>query len=331
MMKKTDIATVPRDINPLRGATQMGVENESRRRNRELVRIAFMFASLAAGAPFAGAYTAPEASQRLLAEHLAESRPLNEDYRLQLVACDRGVQGVGAKDHFRGHSLRLRNTPENRQYYLCSRDPSNVSALLKLRDGAVYWDSKMALDVDGSWAAWNGVPGATDQKETSYKWRNVSDKRSRAAQVDPDRIPFVVMPTDGLRRITGNASARLGKEFATQTGIRLGDMGVVIYRDRWTPVFVADGGPFMRLGEGSSRVFEAIGESRCRRWNADKTQCVGNGNGAYPYRNFGLARDVLFIIYPGSASDSISADNAIDTLCAFAKNKLQLTGGAVCP
>jgi hypothetical protein len=315
-------------VNSSRGTTRIGTEKDIQVRIRDLVRLTFLFSSLAARAPFAEAYTAPEASQHLLAGHLAESQPLNEDYRLQFVACDSGVRGIGAKDHFHGHSLRLRRTLEDRQYYLCSRDPSNVSALLKLRDGAVFWDSKMALDVDGSWAAWNGVPGATDLKETSYKWRNVSDKRSRAAQVDPDRIPFVVMPMAGLARITGTASTRLGKEFSTHTGIRLGDMGVVIYRDRWTPVFVADGGPFMRLGEGSSRVFEAIGASRCKRWNADKTQCIGNG--AYPYRNFGLAREVLFIIYPGSASDSITADNAIETLCTFAKNKLQLTGGAVC-
>lgn len=46
----------------------------------------------------------------------------------------------------------------------------------------------------------------------------------------------------------------------------MGNMGIVIYRDKWTPAFIADGGPFMRLGEGSSKVFEVLGETRCKKW-----------------------------------------------------------------
>ncbi len=45
----------------------------------------------------------------------------------------------------------------------------------------------------------------------------------------------------------------MGRMFADKTGLRLGDMGVVVYKDRWTPVLIADGGPFMRLGEGSEQ------------------------------------------------------------------------------
>lgn len=279
----------------------------------------------------AAAYDPPAASAPLLrGVDFAASAPLDEGYRQQFVACDRGLPGIGTKDHFRGHSLRIPGRPEARQFYLCSRDPSNVKALLKLKDGGVLWHSKMALDVDGSWAAWNGVPGATDLKETSYKWPGVADTSSRAAQIDPDRIPFVVMPTAGLRTLTGSASRELGEEFAVRTGLRLGDMGVVVFRDKWAPVLIGDGGPFMRLGEGSSRVFEAIGQSRCKKWSADGLACVGTGNGAYPYRNFGLGSDVLFILYPGSHAQDITPANAVSKLCAFARDKLGLTGGAMC-
>lgn len=292
----------------------------------------FAFLTMASALDPASAYDPPASSQPLLrAVDFSAAAPLDEDYRLQFAACDRGVAGVGAKDSFRGHSLRLPGKPESQQYYLCSRDPSNVEALLKLKDGGVFWHSKMALDVDGAWAAWNGVPGATDLKETSYKWPGVADTASRAAQIDPDRIPFVVMPTAGLARLTGAASGALGREFADKTGLRLGDMGVVVYRDRWTPVLIGDGGPFMRLGEGSSRVFEAIGESRCRRWSADGLTCVGMGGGAYPYRNSGLGRNVLFIVYPNSRAHDITAQNALGKLCAFAKAKLGLSGGDMCP
>jgi hypothetical protein len=294
---------------------------------------ALVLRCLAMGLPIsqAMAYDPPASSQPMLnSVDFTAVAPLDEGYRLQFGACDRGIAGVGQKDHFRGHNLRLAGRPESKQYYLCSRDPSNVKALLKLKDGGILWHSKMALDVDGSWAAWNGLPGATDLKETSYKWPGVANKSSQAAQVDPDRIPFVVMPKAGLSTLTGAAGGALGKEFANKTGLQLGDMGVVVFGDKWTPVLIADSGPFMRLGEGSSRVFEAIGQSRCKKWSADGLTCVGPGH-VYPYKNFGLARDVLFILYPNSRSEDIAPANAVSKICAFAKAKLGLTGGAMCP
>jgi len=294
-------------------------------------RYCLIFLWIAGSAAQAQSYQPPEESKPLLGgADLPSATPLDEAYRLQFAACDKGITGVGAKDHFNGHDLRLRNTPESRQYYLCSRDPSNVTALLKLGNGGVLWQGKMALDVDGSWAAWNGIPGATDLKETSYKWPGVTPSSSRDAQLDPDRIPFVVMPMSGIRKLTGAAAPALAREFSQKTGLQLGDLGVVIYKDRWTPVMVGDGGPFMRLGEGSSRVFETIGQTRCRKWNVDRTACVGTGNNAYPYINAGLSSKVISILYPGSKMADMTKDNVMTRLCAFAKEKLGLTGQA-CP
>ncbi|WP_144575935.1 glycoside hydrolase family 75 protein [Agrobacterium sp. DE0009] len=256
--------------------------------------------------------------------------PLDENYRLAFQKCDGTTAERRQKDHFLGFDLKLPNVPDAKQYYLCSRDPSNVRALLRLGDGAVYWRSKMALDVDGSWAAWNGLPGATDLKETAYKWPGSGDPSARSAQINPDRIPYIVIPTAGLSKITGSRSSEMGRMFADKTGLSLGDMGVVVYKDQWTPVLIGDGGPFMRLGEGSSRVFEAIGESRCKKWSNDGQTCVGSGN-VYPYKNHGLGGDVIFIAYPGSRSADINPQNAISKLCAFAKEKLKLTGGRTCP
>jgi hypothetical protein len=283
------------------------------------------------------AHTPPARSAALLSGvDFAAAAPLNEDYRMQFVGCDGEALGSNApdgagKDMFRGHSLRREGRPDDQQYYLCSRDPSRVAALLRLSDGAVYWESKMALDVDGAWAAWNGIPGATDQKETSLQWPDVADKHSQAAQVNPDAYPFVVMPVAGLKALTGDAAKTLGAEFAKQTGLGMGDMGVVIYADQWTPVFIADGGPFMKLGEASSRVFESIGRSRCKGWDTARLHCIGSVAGKYPYRNFGLSRDVVFILYPGSARRDMTAASAIATICDFAQQRLGLTGSATCP
>lgn len=295
-----------------------------------MLKYVAMLLTLSGYGASAQTYDPPVLSKSLLGgAKLSSSRPLDEDYRLQFVGCD-GMSTTAMKDHFRGHDLIRPNTPQSKQYYLCSRDPSRVKALLKLGDGGILWESKMALDVDGAWAAWNGVPGATDLKETAYKWPNVRPTNAQKAQLDPDKIPFVVMPTAGLAFLTGKDAASLGAEFSVKTGLKLGDMGVVIYKDRWTPVMIGDGGPFMRLGEGSSRVFEAIGESRCKQWNAAGTTCVGTGSGAYPYKNFGLGSGVIFILYPGSNVPDLTPANALEKLCAFAKSKLALVGQS-CP
>jgi hypothetical protein len=108
-------------------------------------------------------------------------------------------------------------------------------------------------------------------------------------------------------------------------------MGVVIYGSKWTPVFLADGGPFMRLGEGSARVFKDLGEDRCRKWSADGTRCVGPDGKLYPYVNKGLDERVIFILYPGSGREDMTPDNALATICKFAKDKLDLTGSPSCP
>ena len=300
----------------------------------------------------AKAYDPPPASKPFLSEiDFTKATPLVPAYALAFNRCDGEVAGGEGKNTFDGVVLKPpylcadRIIDEKKQF----GDPTRLSALLRLQDGAIFWQSKMALDVDGAWAAWNGLPGATDLKCTTMSWTtpNTCDDSStdpavRANQIDPDKFPFVVMPTNGLKSAFGGNAVARGQRFAKTTGLKMGDMGVAIYGKRWTPVFIADGGPFMRLGEGSSRVFEELGQSRCKKWNADHTICIGPGNSPenncsakpskseYPYCNFGISRDVIFILYPNSRDAELSAQNARKKLCDFAQSKLKLTGSSYC-
>jgi hypothetical protein len=288
------------------------------------------------GAAVAQTHVPPAASADLLrGVDFSKAKPVDEEYRKQFVACDGDAPGEVGKNKFRGFTLSGN--------YRCSTDPSRIKVLLKLADGAIYWESKMALDVDGSWAAWSGtkwtnsqgqVIKTTDLCGTSLKWGPVpggNDCKHPEAQVDPDRFPFVVIPTNGIKKITGDAHTKLGAEFRDKTGLDMRDIGVAILKGKWTPVFIADGGPFMRLGEGSPRVFEAFGESRCKKWSGDGKRCVGPGGTVYPYRNFGVSKDVVFILYPKSGKADMTLDNAIARICDFAREKLGLTGSPNCP
>lgn len=214
---------------------------------------------------------------------------VNEGYRSEFINCDR-------TNRFRGQVM-----PPFRQ---CSGDANNVRALLRFPDGTVFFDSKLSLDIDGSWLACKGSGAPTSQCPTSYNWPiRVSPGEEHKRFVDPDNVPYIVIPTTDL-------AGRSDREFRRLTGVEIGDLGIVIYGDVVVPVFVADGGPHNKLGEGSSRLHELIGADKCRpgkrrddgtglpdekRWTSDH-YCLD-------YRNVSESRDVLTFIFPGSRSE----------------------------
>jgi hypothetical protein len=257
-------------------------------------------------------YTPPAASSELLEDiDFAAATPVDEDYRAEFKRCD---------DHneFRNQTLtgfRRCTTPDG-------DDKNNVRALLKLADGSIYYESKMSLDLDGSWKTWHD-PAVADQRTTSFQWRPKTctaaerDAEGECAreQVDAEHVPFIVIPNRG-------PTTALGREFRDQTGVALGDFGVIIYRDRWVPGFVADGGPYNKLGEGSAAAFEALGEDRCREHNADGF-CTR-------YRDASIEKDVVTIIFPGSRRDDLTAANVMEVMCEEAKERLGFTGSPLC-
>lgn len=81
--------------------------------------------------------------------------PVDEGYRSGFINCDKA-------NRFRGQVM-----PPFRQ---CLGDANNVRALLRFPDGTVFFDSKLSLDIDGSWLACKGSGAPTSQCPTSYNW-----------------------------------------------------------------------------------------------------------------------------------------------------------------
>jgi Fungal chitosanase of glycosyl hydrolase group 75 len=296
--------------------------------------LAFLSIGFAFG-PSASAhvYAPPPASRQLLSRiDFSHAAPVSEAYRAEFTRCDGLFAGGRGKDTFLGHRV-----PRP-----CSTDPSRVKALLKLPDGGILWDSKMALDVDGSYAATSGktwrnsrgeIRNTTDQCGTTHKWSAVpggNDCAHPEAQVDPDVFPYVVIPAGDTRFLPRAQRVSAGRQFRTLTGLKVGDMGVVIYDNRWSPAFIADTGPIFRLGEGSSGLFRALGQSRCRgdRFDAGG-RCVGDGSERYPYSDSGIESEVIFIFYPGTSAGLTKA-TAIQRMCDHARTRLGLDGASVC-
>jgi hypothetical protein len=211
---------------------------------------------------------------------------VNEGYRSEFINCDR-------TNRFRGQVM-----PSFRQ---CSGDANNVRALLRFPDGTVFFDSKLSLDIDGSWLACKGSGAPTSQCPTSYNWPiRVNPGVEHKRFVDSDNVPYIVIPTTDL-------AGRNERESRHLTGVEVGDLGIIVYENVLVPVFVADGGPHNKLGEGSSRLHELIGADKCRpgKRRADGTRLPADNRWTsdhycLEYRNVSESRDVLTFIFPGS-------------------------------
>jgi hypothetical protein len=121
----------------------------------------------------------------------------------------------------------------------------------------------------------------------------------RESFVDSEKFPYVVIPISGY-----NGGG--GREFRDQTGVNKGDVGVVVYKDKVVPVFVADGGPGNKLGEGSAALFRELGEDRCRSMSAEG-HCED-------FRDVGIGREVLFFLFPNSRIEGLTPANAIENI-----------------
>ena len=248
--------------------------------------VLFLFLTASIDAAFAQStsYVPPSLSANVLRDiQFNQAGPLNEEYRKQFELCDK-------ENTFNGEPMK--------DFRKCSGDPNNVKALLKFPDETVFFESKLSLDIDGSWKACND-PGLVDLCPTSYSWKGLVGNKKF---VDSDKFPFIVIPATS-------------PEFRNKTGIAMGDLGVVVYKDKVVPVFVADGGPFNKLGEGSPALFRELGEDRCTMRNSD-----GNCTN---FRNASIVGKVLFFVFPKSKITDLSPDNAISKIKGEALNRLQ--------
>lgn len=245
---------------------------------KSLIVGAVLLLAAAAAPP---AYTPPPASADAVRDvDFSAASPLDEDYRAQFERCDR-------ENIFRGALMK--------GFRRCKNDPNRVRALLKFPNGAVFFESKMGLDIDGSHKAC-GDPGSADQCPTWFRWPGLT---GNARFVDSDKFPYVVIPIAG-------PNATLGKEFRNKTGVDSGDLGVVVFRDKVVPVFVADGGPHNKLGEGSAALFRELGEDRCRE--------MGAGGHCKRYLDASIERGVLFFLFPGSKIRGLTPENALESV-----------------
>jgi hypothetical protein len=159
-------------------------------------------------------------------------------------------------------------------------DPSRCKALLAFPDGTIFWSSKMAIDGDGPAAGPGRLCGSQldpedGQNDTSFHFCDTDQGLSSEA------VPFIVLP---------------GGTFRTNTGLELGDVALVIYKDKIAAAICGDIGPSRKIGEGSIRLHEALhppAPDPCSERQADGS--------CQRILDDSIDEDVLFFVFPKSS------------------------------
>jgi glycosyl hydrolase group 75 (putative chitosanase) len=170
-----------------------------------------------------------------------------------------------------------------------NKDPSKCKALLKFPDndagpGAVFWSSKMAIDTDGPSAGPGRLNGkaldpASGQNDTSLHFANGKGLPSEI-------VPYIVLP-----------QLEPGSSQTFNPAVAIGDVAVVIFKDKTAAALCGDIGPFNKIGEASIRVHEALQQQGCPD-PCSKRDAKGFCQRA---RNSSVEQDVLYFVFPNSA------------------------------
>jgi hypothetical protein len=160
-----------------------------------------------------------------------------------------------------------------------TKDPNRCKALLAFPDGPIFWSSKMAIDADGPAAGAGRLSGSeldpdSGQDDTTYHFPGTNDG------LPSETMPYLVLP---------------GGSFRKNTGLAMGDVAVVIFRDKITAAICGDIGPTKKIGEGSIRLHEALhppAPDPCSLRQADGS--------CKRVLNASIEEDVLFFVFPDS-------------------------------
>jgi Fungal chitosanase of glycosyl hydrolase group 75/Extensin-like protein C-terminus/Bacterial Ig domain len=145
--------------------------------------------------------------------------------------------------------------------------------IYKLPGGQIYIDADMDIDADGSPNA-TTIDPCCGQLETSFKY---SDGKS----VDSEKVPYFVLPN----------------YWFSSKGIELGDIAAIIYKGKVEYAIFADVGPAIKIGEGSIALARSLGHELL----------IGG------IVKSGIDKDVIYIIFPGSADKKFQDVNSIRT------------------
>ena len=172
-------------------------------------------------------------------------------------------------------------------------DPSRCKALLAFPDGTIFWSSKMAIDADGPAAGPGRLSGSqldpdSGQNDTSFHFCDTDQG------LPSEAVPYIVLP---------------GATFRSNTGLALGDVALVIFKDKIAAAICGDIGPSKKIGEGSIRLHEALHPPA-----PDPCSLRQPDGSCERILNDSIDEDVLFFVFPNSSLGEELTVSTLETL-----------------
>jgi hypothetical protein len=163
--------------------------------------------------------------------------------------------------------------------------------MCKFPNGQIYFESKLALDTDGSRFA---VPDANGNKEDPSGQASTSAIDADGNFLDAEFINYFVLPGG----------------FYGKHGIRIGDIGVVIRDVRMCYACFGDVGPSTSLGEGSIALHRELGHETVR-WTFGQCRPTGQCD----YDRLSRIRQWPWTIEQGKRGAGQTIDDQAATRC----------------
>jgi hypothetical protein len=172
-------------------------------------------------------------------------------------------------------------------------DPSRCKALLAFPDGTIFWSSKMAIDADGPAAGVGRLSGSqldpdTGQNDTTFHFCDTDQG------LPSEAVPYIVLP---------------GGTFRTNTGLDIGDVALVIFKDKIAAAICGDIGPSKKIGEGSIRLHEALHPPA-----PDPCSLRQPDGSCKRILDDSIEEDVLFFVFPKSSFGEELTVSNLETL-----------------
>jgi Fungal chitosanase of glycosyl hydrolase group 75 len=172
-------------------------------------------------------------------------------------------------------------------------DPSRCKALLAFPDGTIFWSSKMAIDADGPAAGVGRLSGSqldpdTGQNDTTFHFSDTDQG------LPSEAVPYIVIP---------------GGTFRTNTGLAIGDVALVIFKDKIAAAICGDIGPSKKIGEGSIRLHEALHPPA-----PDPCSLRQPDGSCKRILDDSIGEDVLFFVFPKSSFGEELTVSNLETL-----------------
>lgn len=193
----------------------------------------------------------------------------------------------------------------------CSTDKNHARRIVQFQDKTVVFEAKAAVDADGSPASCGVNKSKTDQCETWLTYDSGSAKK----YIDAEQIPFVVIPSPSPLSDKKNPLSNVS--FMRATGIKKGDLAVVIYQGNCSFGLVGDAGPYFRLGEISVASHADLKNPQCKGTETPCQKLVGGGSGR------GLPSGVTYIIFPDTRPKPLTSENILSVSSTAAKASLE--------